>query len=306
MKLNVDGLLVYFPYDYIYPEQFSYMFELKKALDARGHSLLEMPSGTGKTVSLLALITAYMQQRPNDVTKLIYCSRTIPEMEKVIEELRKLLAFYKQEAVENMNCVGLMLSSRKNLCCHPEVSAERDGKLVDLKCHALTAPQVRERSLEDSTVPTCSYYESFDRGGREMSVPPGVYNLEEMKTYAGGKGWCPYFFARWAIQQANIVVYSYHYLLDPKIADVVSKELNRNSVVVFDEAHNIDNICIDSMSVKITRKLVDRCLDSVGSLETEIQRLKEQQSARLQSEYERLVAGLREQQQRRWVNPAVS
>ena len=45
MKLNVDGLLVYFPYDYIYPEQFSYMLELKKALDAKGHSLLEMPSG---------------------------------------------------------------------------------------------------------------------------------------------------------------------------------------------------------------------------------------------------------------------
>ena len=65
-------------------------------------------------------------------------------------------------------------------------------------------------------------------------------------------------FARWAIQQANIVVYSYHYLLDPKIAEVVSKELARNSVVVFDEAHNIDNTCIDSMSVKITRKLVDR------------------------------------------------
>lgn len=38
---------------------------------------------------------------------------------------------------------------------------------------------------------------------------------------------------------ANIVVYSYHYLLDPKIADVVSKELSKNAVVVFDEAHNI-------------------------------------------------------------------
>jgi DNA excision repair protein ERCC-2 len=43
----------------------------------------------------------------------------------------------------------------------------------------------------------------------------------------------------------------------------VSKELARNSVVVFDEAHNIDNICIDSMSVKITRKLVERCQTSV-------------------------------------------
>ena len=36
-----------------------------------------------------------------------------------------------------------------------------------------------------------------------------------------------------------MVVYSYHYLLDPKIADLVSKELEKTSVVVFDEAHNI-------------------------------------------------------------------
>ena len=41
------------------------------------------------------------------------------------------------------------------------------------------------------------------------------------------------------IMHANIVVYSYYYLLDPKIADLVSKELSKKSVVVFDEAHNI-------------------------------------------------------------------
>ena len=41
------------------------------------------------------------------------------------------------------------------------------------------------------------------------------------------------------IAHANIVVYSYHYLLDPKIAEVVSKEISKTSVVVFDEAHNI-------------------------------------------------------------------
>ena len=217
------------------------------------YDVMHFISGTGKTISLLSLITSYMYHNPSQVTKLIYCSRTVPEMEKVIEELRKLLEYYKKEEVENVNFVGLMLSSRKNLCCHPGVSQERDGKLVDARCHALTAPHVRERHLENSDVEVCSYYETFDRGGREMSVPNGVYNLDDVKSYASSKGWCPYFFARWAIQQANIVVYSYHYLLDPKIADVVSKELARNSVVVFDEAHNIDNICIDSMSVKITR-----------------------------------------------------
>lgn len=41
------------------------------------------------------------------------------------------------------------------------------------------------------------------------------------------------------ILHAQIIVYSYHYLLDPKIAETVSKELSKNSVVIFDEAHNI-------------------------------------------------------------------
>jgi len=77
------------------------------------------------------------------------------------------------------------------------------------------------------------------------------------------------------IGQANIVVYSYHYILDPKIAEIVSKNLARNSVVVFDEAHNIDNICIDSMSVRINRKLIEKCQNSITILESEIQRLKE-------------------------------
>lgn len=34
-RVNVDGLLVYFPYDFIYPEQYSYMLELKRSLDAK-------------------------------------------------------------------------------------------------------------------------------------------------------------------------------------------------------------------------------------------------------------------------------
>ena len=67
---------------------------------------------------------------------------------------------------------------------------------------------------------------------------------------------------------------------------IVSSELGRNSVVVFDEAHNIDNTCIDSMSVKITRKLVDKCQTSITTLENELNRLKDQDAARLQSEYE--------------------
>ena len=34
-RLTVDGLPVIFPYDYIYPEQYAYMLELKRTLDAK-------------------------------------------------------------------------------------------------------------------------------------------------------------------------------------------------------------------------------------------------------------------------------
>jgi DNA excision repair protein ERCC-2 len=53
------------------------MLELKKALDAKGHGVLEMPSGTGKTISLLCLLVAYQQYHP-ELSKIIYCTRTVP------------------------------------------------------------------------------------------------------------------------------------------------------------------------------------------------------------------------------------
>jgi len=34
-RLSIDGLPVVFPYDYIYPEQYAYMLELKRTLDAK-------------------------------------------------------------------------------------------------------------------------------------------------------------------------------------------------------------------------------------------------------------------------------
>ncbi|XP_048474147.1 general transcription and DNA repair factor IIH helicase subunit XPD [Rhincodon typus] len=294
MRLNIDGLLVHFPYDFIYPEQYSYMLELKRILDAKGHGVLEMPSGTGKTVSLLSLIVAYQMMYPTEVTKLIYCSRTVPEIEKVIEELRKLLNYYEKQSGEKIQFLALALSSRKNLCIHPEVSSQRFGKEVDGKCRSLTASHIRMQHSSNPAVPICQFYEEFDLHGKQVPLTSGIYNLDDLKVYGKQKGWCPYFLARYSILHANIIVYSYHYLLDPKIADLVSKELSRKSVVVFDEAHNIDNVCIDSMSVNITRRMLDQCQNNIETIQKTIQHIKETDAAKLKEEYRQLVEGLKE------------
>ena len=82
MKFFIDDLEIIFPYDYIYPEQFEYMKDVYKSILKKGHCLLEMPSGTGKTISLLSLIVAFQLEKDPE-RKLVYCSRTVPEIDKV-------------------------------------------------------------------------------------------------------------------------------------------------------------------------------------------------------------------------------
>ena len=86
---------------------------------------MQMPTGTGKTITLLSLITSYQLQHP-EVGKLIYCTRTVPEMEKVLAELQELVDYRSRYFVgpgqSNPTLMALGLSSRKNLCIHPSVA----------------------------------------------------------------------------------------------------------------------------------------------------------------------------------------
>ncbi|KAG9804175.1 DNA repair helicase, partial [Aureobasidium melanogenum] len=92
----------------------------------------------------------------------------------------------------------------------------------------------------------------------------------------------------------NVVIYSYHYLLDPKIAERVSKELSKDCIVVFDEAHNIDNVCIESLSIDITEDSLRKAGRGAANLEKKISEMKTTDAAKLQNEYAKLVQGLRD------------
>lgn len=96
------------------------------------------------------------------------------------------------------------------------------------------------------------------------------------------------------MQFCNIIIYSYHYLLDPKIAERVSNELSRDSIVVFDEAYNIDNVCIESLSTDITEDSLTRATRGVINLERKVNEMKETDRDNLENEYRKLVEGLRD------------
>ncbi|GLC50205.1 hypothetical protein PLESTB_000354000 [Pleodorina starrii] len=268
------------------------MLELKRALDARGHCLLEMPTGTGKTITLLSLITSY-QLAHKEVGKLIYCTRTVPEMEKVLAELAELIEYrakYLGRGPGSNEILALGLSSRKNLCIHPRVAEEGSRESVDAGCRRLTATWVRERAaarggrgveaaIEEggggggggSGVPDielCEYFEGHERAGVEALLPPGVYTLSDLRDFGRKHGWCPYFLARHMMAFANVVVYNYQYMIDPKVSQMVSRELEKEATV-------------DGASDGEQRSAAES-----------IRRAREADAARLQAEYNRLVAGL--------------
>lgn len=292
MKFQIEDITVYFPYDHIYPEQHSYMVELKRALDAKGHCLLEMPTGTGKTIALLSLITSYALSKPSNPIKLIYCTRTVHEMEKTLAELKVLHDYQVRHLGPSARLLAVGLSSRKNLCINSAVVSAENRDSVDAGCRKLTASWVRALAIENPNIPTCSFFENYEKSGSEAILPPGVYTMQDLRAFGKQKGWCPYFLARHMVQFANVVVYSYQYLLDPKVAGIISKEMQRESVVVFDEAHNIDNVCIEALSVSVRRQTLDGATRNISRMSQEIERFKATDAGKLRAEYNRLVEGL--------------
>lgn len=96
------------------------------------------------------------------------------------------------------------------------------------------------------------------------------------------------------MQFCNVIIYSYHYLLDPKIAERVSRELSKDCIVVFDEAHNIDNVCIESLSIDLTEDSLRKATRGANNLDHKITEMKSTDAEKLQNEYNKLVEGLRE------------
>ncbi|SCU85868.1 LANO_0C05776g1_1 [Lachancea nothofagi CBS 11611] len=294
MKFFIDDLPVIFPYPKIYPEQYQYMCDIKKTLDAGGNSILEMPSGTGKTVSLLSLAVAY-QTHYSEHRKIIYCSRTMSEIEKALVELESLMDYRAKELGYREQFRGLGLTSRKNLCLNPKVRKERKGTVVDEKCRRMTNGQEKRKLEQDpnANVELCDFHENLYSMEPENYVPIGVYSFEKLIKYCEERTMCPYFTVRRMISMCNIMIYSYHYLLDPKISERVSREVSGDAIVIFDEAHNIDNVCIESLSLDLTNDVLRRATKGANNLTEKIQEVRQVDSQKLQDEYEKLVNGLR-------------
>jgi DNA excision repair protein ERCC-2 len=230
----------------------------------------------------------------------------VPEINKALQELKHILAyraayFTKTNSIQKDNLLALGLTSRRNLCIHPQISRETNGKIVDARCYSLTAPFKRAAAKMDSSIPTCDFFEALERRSnmdsnsllKQLFPQGGAYSLDDIKAFGTAEGLCPYFLTRSAIVNVDILVYSYYYLLDPRISEIVSKHLSSRAIIVFDEAHNVDNVALEVLSVDLTRADLNKASKSCEQLNNTVAALKENDCAALQDEYKQLLTGLK-------------
>ncbi|KAM0514904.1 hypothetical protein ACHAQF_009124 [Verticillium nonalfalfae] len=216
------------------------------------------------------------------------------EIEKALAELRELMKYRTEQLGQEEEFRGLGLTSRKNLCLHPSVKREKSGSVVDARCRSLTAGFVKEKKDKGENVDVCVYHDNLDLLEPHNLIPNGVWTFDGLLRYGEQHKQCPYFTSRRMMQYCNVIIYSYHYLLDPKIAERVSRELSKDCIVVFDEAHNIDNVCIESLSTDITEDSLRKAARGAQNLDRKIAEMKQTDQEQLQNEYLKLVEGLRD------------
>jgi Rad3-related DNA helicase len=78
----------------------------------------------------------------------------------------------------------------------------------------------------------------------EVKPKNSVYDIEDLTKFGKEKSLCPYYLAKSRLAASDIVVVPYQYILDPELRKQNQFNL-KGSIIVFDEAHNIDKQCED-------------------------------------------------------------
>ena len=202
--------------------------------------------------------------------RIFFASRTHSQIEQVVAELKACPDSYRwgfpmqgeNGRVEKGHGMGqivmAILGSRRHYCVHPRVS-KKDAKDIDEGCqklmdnkggcsYARMAKPLSQALRQDlRTVNEYGEYEQRRSRSTGRSVP-FLHDIEELKLYARNNGACPYFASRdLASSHAHIVFCPYNYLISPGIRKAMEINL-KDAVVIFDEAHNIEDISRDAAS----------------------------------------------------------
>ena len=101
-------------------------------------------------------------------------------------------------------------------------------------------------------------------------MPWKAMDIEELHKIAHKEQYCPYYVNKDRASAADLIFMPYNYLIDEKIQENFEIEY-ANSILIFDEAHNVSSTAEEVSSFELRVKFLEQSL-------TEIHQLQEQRS----------------------------
>lgn len=298
-EVSINGVSVVFPFE-PYDVQRAYMEKVIECLNTSANGVLESPTGTGKTLSLLCSSLGWISMKKHEahqnmdnqmkkmaefnkangmsdrsnsergkmlntliegfhdvggkgnrnangmlgVPKVIYASRTHSQISQAIQELKRTAYNHMKAAV---------IGSRDQLCIHPDLEKESNANKIQL-CKL----KVNSR--------TCHFHNRLE--GQKDSPEfreASVLDIEDIVGIGKKLKCCPYYASKELMDDADIVFMPYNYLLDPKIRKANKVDLH-NTIIILDEAHNVEKMCEESASVQVASSEIAIAIEDVSSV----------------------------------------
>ncbi len=237
----------FFPYHSFRPEQQEIIREIELSVRLKKNILLVSPSGAGKTVTALSAI---LPQAYESELKIIYLCRTHTQSDRVINELKKIYS-------SKFKIIGLSLRGRSEMCLNFSLL---NSKLTPMDA-MLTCSDLR---INES----CKYFNKLhnSRTPEDFSHFTSPRDAQELIEYCKEKEYCPYYFCKYILNKAQIIVCNFQWMFNPSIRFQILNLLAtclEDCIVVIDECHNVVDMATKVRSHKLTLSFLESCLQDL-------------------------------------------
>ncbi|KAL1509176.1 hypothetical protein ABEB36_003952 [Hypothenemus hampei] len=283
VTIDIRGIPVQFPFT-PYEIQKNYMEKVIECIQNQTSAVLESPTGTGKTLSLLCSSLAWLQHKKAEIQahRLTTGAKTVEWLNPEESEVPTFLKGFNSENDCGRNFLGIptiiyasrthsqlsqavqelrntaynhmscsVLGSRDQLCIHPEVLEQENTTTRLHMCRLKLA------------LHSCSYNNRVEKKKDDpliCNVP--IIDIEDMVTLGKKHTFCPYYMTKERQKNADIIFTPYNYLLDPIARKSLGLKLN-DAIVILDEGHNVEKVCEDSASIDISNKDITVATDEI-------------------------------------------
>ncbi|XP_074586059.1 uncharacterized protein LOC141841763 [Curcuma longa] len=301
---QIGGVPVEFPYK-PYGSQLAFMGRVIHTLDrarrqGRCHALLESPTGTGKSLSLLCSSLAWQRHQtsrflsgqaapsqglppPPTSDPLVHGGGFIPETQpsNIAEQSSTPAASARAQrrqaspkiyyASRTHSQISQVIREYRKTSYRVPMAVLASRKHYCTNKYVCTKANLDEecKSLLKNEALGCSEFKNANKIKSHPSLQKGgcyeVHDIEDLVKVGKSVKGCSYFAAQTLAEEAQLVFCPYNYIVNPVVRRAMDIDL-KGAIVILDEAHNIEDIARDSGSLDVEEDVLFALQTELGQL----------------------------------------